>query len=172
MTTLMFLGFRVFHVLFAAIWIGSTVLTTALLVPAANDAGPSGGQVLSRMDRRGFHIYMAVFAGMTVVTGVYLLWRFTGGFDPSVVATHAGIAFGIGGAAGVLAAVIGAVVVGRSGKQVMELMGRVVGMPDGSPKVSLLERVAVLRRRMNAGARLVIALQTTALLLMTIAHYI
>ena len=34
---------------------------------------------------------------LTLVSGLVLYWRFTGGFDPSGAATHAGLAFGFGG---------------------------------------------------------------------------
>jgi len=39
---------------------------------------------------------MGVLGDMTIITGVYLLWHFAGSFG-SITASHAGIAFGIGG---------------------------------------------------------------------------
>jgi hypothetical protein len=61
---------------------------------------------------------MAAVAAATVATGVYLLWRFTGGFDAGVITSHAGLAFGTGGAAGILAGVVGGAVVGRNAVKV------------------------------------------------------
>ena len=100
MQTLLFLALRATHVLCAAVWIGSTVYISLLLTPAVEDAGPVGGQIMMRLDRRGLHTYMAVMAMTTIASGAYLLWRFTGGFDPGVVATHAGMAFATGGLRG------------------------------------------------------------------------
>src|ERR1700761_2574912 len=100
LSSVMFLTLRATHVLFAAVWIGSTAYILLLLGPVVEEAGPVGGQIMMRLDRRGLHTYMAVVAFTTMLSGAYLLWRFTGGFDPAVLATHAGMAFGGGGIAG------------------------------------------------------------------------
>jgi uncharacterized membrane protein len=172
MNTLIFLALRATHVLGAAVWIGSTAYISLLLTPAVEDAGPAGGQIMMRLDRRGLHTYMAVVAVTTILSGAYLLWRFTGGFDPGVVATHAGIAFGSGGFFGVLAGIIGATVVGRSGAQVVAIMAEAVGAPDGPARGALMQRAAVLRQRIKGATRLVMMLQVTALILMSLGHYV
>ena len=172
MHSVMFLALRATHVLFAAVWIGSTAYVMLLLGPVVEEAGPAGGQIMMRLDRRGLHKYMSVVAITTMVSGAYLLWRFTGGFDPGVIATHAGMAFGGGGVAGILAGVIGATVVGRSGAQVATIMGRAIAIPDGPEKGVLMQRASALRQRIKGGTRVVITLQATALLLMSVGHYV
>jgi hypothetical protein len=172
MSTLVFLALRATHVLCAAVWIGSTAYISLLLTPAVEDAGPAGGQIMMRLDRRGLHTYMAVVAVTTILSGAYLLWRFTGGFDPGVVATHAGIAFGSGGLFGVLAGIIGATVVGRSGAQVVAIMTEAVGVPDGPARGALMQRAGALRQRIKGATRVVMMLQVTALVLMSLGHYV
>jgi hypothetical protein len=172
MATIVFLAIRAAHVAVAATWIGSTVFTSLVLMPAAEASGPAGGQVMAALARRGMNTFMTIIGVSTLVTGVYLLWRFTGGFDPVVVATHAGAAFAIGGAAGILAGIIGGAVVGRSGGKIAALMSRVATVPDDSAKAAIIAEAAALRRRMKAGARVVLALQSAALVLMALGHYI
>jgi len=172
MNALMFLVLRAAHVLCAAVWIGSTVYIALLLAPAVEDAGPAGGQIMMGLDRRGLHRYMAIVSMTTIASGVYLLWRFTGGFDPGVIATHAGIVFGTGGTAGLLAGIIGATVVGRSGSQVVAIMKEVAGTSDGATRGALMLRAAGLRRRIKSGTRVIMALQATALVLMAVGHYV
>jgi len=172
LNTIIYLALRVLHVLFAATWIGSTAFIALMLGPAIERAGASGGQVMARIDARGFHKYMALLATTTVLTGLYLIWRFTGGFDGDIAATHAGIAFGIGGVAGVLALIVGGIVVGRSARQATDIINRVAGMPDGPEKGSLIMHAAAARRRMKAGTTVVIALQATALVFMAVGHYV
>jgi hypothetical protein len=169
MMTALFLVLRAMHVLVAGVWIGSTVFVVKMLTPAIDDAGPAGGQVMMRMNVTKF---MAAFAVTTVATGAYLLWRFTGGFDPGVIMTHAGLAFGTGGTAGLLAGIIGGAVVGRSAVRVSAIMRQAVGVPDGPSKGVLLQQAAVLRRRIHRGSQVVLALQTTALVLMSVGHYV
>jgi hypothetical protein len=170
--TLLFLAIRASHVLCAAVWIGSTVYMSLLLTPAVEDAGPAGGQIMMGLDRRGLHRYMALVSMTTIASGAYLLWRFTGGFDAAVVATHAGIVFGVGGSSGVLAGIIGATVVGRSGSQVVAIMKQAVGAPDGPAKGALMQRAAGLRQRIKSGTRVIMVLQAIALMLMAVGHYV
>jgi uncharacterized membrane protein len=169
--TVMFLGLRVTHVLFAAVWIGSTGYHLLLLTPAIAESGSAGGQVMLRLGNR-LGAYMATLSIVTTLSGVYLLWRFTGGFDPAVSATHAGVAFGVGGVAGILAGVIGGAVVGRNAGQMMQIMTESVGVADGAAKAALMQRAATCRQRMNGGTRAVFVLQATALVLMTLGHYV
>jgi hypothetical protein len=172
MNVLMFLALRAAHVLFAGVWIGSTVYVSLLLGPVVEEAGPAGGQIMMRLDRRGLHTYMGAVAMTTMATGAYLLWRFTGGFDPSVIVTHAGIAFGAGGVSGLLAGIIGAAVVGKSASQMVSIMTEATGVPDGPAKGALMQRAVALRGRIKGGTRLVMALQTVALVLMSVGHYV
>jgi hypothetical protein len=169
MSTILFLILRAMHVLVAGVWIGSTVFVVKMLTPAIEDAGLAGGQVMMRMNVTKF---MAAFAGTTVATGAYLLWHFTGGFDPGVVLTHAGLAFGTGGTAGLLAGVIGGAVVGRSAVKVSAIMRQIGSVPDGESRGALLQQAATLRHRIHRGSQVVLALQTTALVLMSVGHYV
>ena len=168
MQTAIFLALRAAHVFLAAIWFGSTVFVSELLVPALDAAGPSGGQIMGGLGRR-ITVYMAILAGTTVLTGIYLFWHFTGGFDPAVSKTNAGMAFGIGGAAGLVAAIIGGSVVGRSANKLGPLMGQLASAKD---KTALMQEVAALRQRMKIGTRAVLLLQAIALVLMAVGHYI
>ena len=171
MSVFFFLGLRALHVLMAATWIGSTIFISTLLTPAIDASGASGGQVMMNINRRGITAYMGGLGALTIITGLYLLWRFAGGFG-AVVDTHAGIAFGIGGSAGILAGIIGGAVVGRSGVKIAGLMSQAAGLPEGPARAELVQRSVPLRQRMKLGSRLVIALQLVALVLMAVGHYV
>lgn len=172
MTAVTFLTIRAAHVLMAALWIGSTVFAAAMLMPAIDATGASGGLVMQRLNRRGFHAYMSVIAMTTLASGIYLLWRFTGGFDLSVSTSHAGLAFGIGGASGVLAGIIGGGVVARSGKRLQKLLATAITIADDDRHRALLREIDALKRRMTLGTRAVVALQTVALVFMSVGHYV
>jgi hypothetical protein len=171
MNAIIFLSIRAAHVLVAGLWIGSTVFGAAWLMPAIDASGASGGQVMRRIVQNGYSTYMSAIGLTTLFTGLYLLWRFTGGFDPSVAATHAGMVFGTGGVAGILAGIIGGAVVGRSARELSALGGLSRPVEDPAPG-SVVQRAAMLRRRMEIGTRAVIALQCIALLSMAVGHYV
>lgn len=166
----MFLGLRALHVLTAAIWIGSAMYLAVVVLPSIDSAGPAGGQVMAGVNTRN-NSYMGGFAFVTVLSGIYLLWRFTGGFDGSVLATHAGRAFSIGGAAGILALIVG-VIIGQTAGRLMETGGAFAKAADDATRQKLGGEMAALRGRLKTLVRVVITLQTVALVLMAVGHYI
>ena len=171
MNTALFLTLRVVHVLLAAIWVGATVFTSLLLMPAVADAGPAGGQIMISLNRKGITAFFGSMGGLTLLTGIYLYWRFTGGFDPEISRSRAGMAFGVGGVAGLLATIIGGAVVGRSANKLVGVMERAATAADAQ-KAASMQEAGVLRQRMTTFGTLVLLLQVIALVLMAIGHYI
>jgi uncharacterized membrane protein len=168
----LFLVVRVAHVTAAAIWIGSHIFTSFMLMPAIDAAGPSGGQVMMRINRRGIVTYMFSVAMLTLASGLVLYWRFTGGFDQALVTTHSGLAFGFGGTAGILAGVIGGAVIGRSAKRMTAIAGQLAALSNNAEKTDLVSQATAIRRRMRIGSQLVTLLQVTAITLMAVGHYV
>ncbi len=169
MTT--FLIVRVVHILLAALWIGGAFLTTYFLVPAIQDAKGSGGDVMTALAKRGFMVYMPSLAGIVTLTGLYLYWHFTGGFDPVISGSLPGRVFGTGALAGILAAVFGSSV-GRKAKKMMAIMQQAGPMPDGPQKAALFQQAAALQKSMAATGRITIVLMIIALVTMSVGHYV
>jgi hypothetical protein len=164
--SLLFLVSRTLHVLLAAIWVGSTVFITFMLMPALENLGPTGGQVMQRMNKGGLNAFMGAIGGLTAVTGVYLLWRV------SAAGGRTAMIFGIGGVAGLAATILGGAVVGRAAQTAVTLMEQIATTPDGPTKNALMLKVAAARGRMKSGGMVVLVLQIIALILMSIGHYV
>jgi len=171
MGTALFLSLRAAHVLLAAVWVGATVFTSILLMPVIESSGPVGGQIMQSLEKKGMTAFFGAMGGITVLTGIYLYWRFTGGFDPEVSRSHAGMAFGIGGVCGLLAVIIGGSVIGRSSRKMLGVMEQLPKASDAQ-KAALMQEAAMLRGRMKTFGTLVLLLQVVALLTMAVAHYI
>src|SRR5262245_30326060 len=170
MSTVLFLSIRVLHVLLAAVWLGATVFVSFLLMPVIESSGPAGGQVMVNLGKKGITPFFASVGGITVLTGLYLYWHFTGGFDPEISKTHAGLAFGIGGVSGILATILGGAIVGRSSNKVVEVMQQAAALPDGAQKSALIQEAAALRRKIKTFGTIVLLLQVVALALMALGH--
>jgi hypothetical protein len=168
----MFLTLRTSHILLAAVWIGATVFMTFLLMPAINAVGKAGGEVMISMNRKGLSAFFGALGGLTVLTGIVLFWRFTSGFEPELSGSREGIAYSIGGLAGLVAVIIGGAVVGRSGKKAVDLVTKAATLPDGQEKGALMAEFATLKQRMSSFGLVVVVLQVVALVAMSIAHYI
>ena len=172
MSTGMFLTLRTAHILLAAIWIGASVFMTFLLMPAINAVGKAGGEVMVSMNRKGLPAFFGALGGLTVVTGIVLFWRFTSGFEPSLSGSREGIAYSIGGLAGLIAVIIGGAVVGRSAKKAVDLISKAATLPDGPQKGALMAEFGAHKQRLASFGLVVVVLQLVALVAMSIAHYI
>lgn len=169
MTT--FLIIRVLHVLLAAVWVGAVFAATFFFLPAIQDAKAAGGQVMIGVQKRGMTMFIPAIAGLVTLTGMYLYYRFTGGFDPVISGSMAGRVFGTGGIAGILAAIIGSGV-GRKGKKAVAIMQQAGPMPDGPGKAALMQQAAALQRKMATSSKITLVLMAIALVCMSVGHYV
>jgi uncharacterized membrane protein len=170
-STLLFLLLRASHVLLAVIWVGATVFMTVLLMPALKDSGSAAGPVMGALMRRKLPTFMAVLGGTTVLTGLYLYYRFTGGFDPALSGSTGAMVFGTGGIAGIAALIIGGAVISRSTKKMAELGPRLAAAPDAE-RGALAAQMAAAQQRVVTFSKVVIVLQVIAVVLMAIGHYV
>ena len=158
-STLVFLLLRVAHVLLAAVWIGMTAFVTQLLMPTIKEPGGMGGAPLAQaMMRRGLHIYMAALGGTVVLTGFYLYWRFTGGFDPVLSGTRGAMVFGTGGIFGTLALILGGALVGKNAKKMAA--------------ATTTSEFEAARDKTATYGRIVLVLQLIAIAAMALGHYV
>jgi hypothetical protein len=168
----LFLTIRVLHILLAATWFGAAIAMIFFVVPAIKEAKGAGGAVMAGVQRRKYPAIMQSIAGLTVLTGFYLYYRFTGGFDPTLSGSMGGRVFGTGGLAGTLALIIGASLVGRTMGKIGDTMAKAATMPDGPEKAALVASVGPLQARAEMFGKLVIVLMVIAIVAMSIGHYV
>jgi hypothetical protein len=169
--TLFFLLMRVLHVVLAGVWLGAAFFASVFLIPTIAQTGAAGGQVMSALVRRGLVPFMASIGGMTVLTGIYLFWRFTGGFDPVVSASRAGMAFSIGALAGVIALIIGGSIIGRSAKK-LDAIAAKLSSASVNERTAMTNEMDVLRGKMQTFSRIALVLLIIAMAAMALGHYI
>jgi hypothetical protein len=168
----LFLTVRVLHVFVGATWLGVAVFASFFVMPAIKDSGPEGGKVMAALAKRGLVAFIPSIAGLTVLSGIYLYWHFTDGFDPAISGSMGGRVFGAGGLLGLIAAIIGGSVVSRSMKKGLAIMGQVATTTDPAARASLLEQAGQLRQRAGTAGRIVAVLLTITIMLMALGHYV
>ncbi|HET7610579.1 MAG TPA: hypothetical protein VFK29_02200 [Rhodanobacteraceae bacterium] len=166
-----FLVLRAGHVLLAALWLGAAFMLTMYVLPAVREAGPAGGHFMQTLQRRKLHAFMALAAILTVVTGIWLYWRFTSGLEADVMLSPGGLAFGIGGLCGLLAMILGGAILGRGFARIVALVERAAAGPE-TERAAHLQAIEVLRQRLAVSGKLILLLMVLALVLMAIGHYI
>ena len=172
MSVLLFLSMRVLHVVLAAAWFGAVAFLTLYLGPALAQMGPAGAGVITRLVERGLAKYMASIGGLTVVTGIYLFWRFTSGFDPALSGSRAGICFSIGALTGVIALILGGSMIGGSAKKLAAIAPRMASLPEGAERTALLSSAQQLGQKMATFGQIVLLLLLISLATMALGHYI
>jgi hypothetical protein len=172
MHTLLFLSMRVLHVVLAGAWLGAAMVLTLFLIPTFQELSVAGAPVLATIVRRGVVKYMASIGGLTIVTGVYLFWRFTAGFDPAISASRAGMAFSTGALLGLIALILGGSMVGGSAKKLVALGARAAGIPEGAERRTVMTQMDALRTRMVTFGRIVVLLLLISMAAMALGHYI
>jgi uncharacterized iron-regulated membrane protein len=171
-SSFVFLTVRALHVLVAATWIGTIAFLYFFLVRVFDDAGPAAGPIMAGMVKRGISSLIASLGGLTVLTGIWLYWRFTGGFDPVASATMGARVFGAGGAAGIVALIIGGAIVGRTAKKVAALGAKAAATTEAAERQALAAQITAGKQRMVLFGRIVFVLQAVALVCMAIGHYV
>jgi uncharacterized membrane protein len=165
--TTFYLTVRFLHVLAGAMWVGMAVFSAFFLMPAIQETGPDGGKVMAALERRGVVALIPIIVSISILSGLWLYWRYTGGFTPEISRSHAGMAFGAGGAIAIVAAIIGIAVVSRSLAKATALAKQVMTMPEAG-RASAMTAVQQLRKRAMTAARIVAVLVIVVIGLMSV----
>lgn len=114
---------RILHVGFGVFWVGTLLFTAFFLFPAMRDAGPDSAKVGNQLIQRKFAVIMPLTAIVTILAGLWLYWQISAGFNSEFMRTRPAQAYGIGGAAAIIALIIGLAVVRPAMIKATELGG-------------------------------------------------
>jgi len=167
----LYMWVRVLHILVAALWVGTACVLSMILMPAIRDAGSAGGKVMLSLHRRKLHVFIAAIAVLTVLSGIWLYWELTAGFEWASVSSSSGLLFGIGGLCGLLALIMGASLIGPGFARLASLVEQTDSLPEPQHP-GHTQAVAALQRRTMMIARIALGLIVVALLLMASGHYV
>jgi uncharacterized membrane protein len=162
---------RLLHVLLGAFWAGALIFNAVFLAPAMGEAGPDGAKVMAGITRRRFMTVMPMVALTTILTGLWLYWRVSGGFDPHWSRTPTGMAYGIGGLLAIVAFLMGIGVLRPTMMRITALAATVAQAPE-SDRPTLATELGTLRRRAQTAGQVVAWLLVFATTLMAVARYL
>lgn len=162
---------RIIHIFAGTFWVGATVINVAFLLPAVRSNGREGQKFIqSLMVRQRFPIYINVAAWLTILAGILLYLRDSGGLQIRWITSPVGLGFTTGALAALAAALVGAIVMGPTGRRFGELNAAIQAQGE-PPTDEQQSEMARLDARMSAGGRIDMILLTIALLSMATARY-
>jgi uncharacterized membrane protein len=156
---------RAIHIGVGVFWVGSVLLVTFYLLPAARATGPAGGQVLQEMMlRRKVPVHLIWAGWVTILAGVGLYMRNMALSHGAWARSPMGIGISISALAAFLGLMIGMIVNGPTAKRIA------LANAPGSAPLSDAER-AGLARRLRIGTVTTTVLLVIAVVMMGTARY-
>jgi uncharacterized membrane protein len=162
---------RLIHIFSGVFWAGTTFFMAGFLTPSVQAAGPAGGQVMQQLIARRLSRALAAAAGLTVLSGLLLYLKDSGGLQLAWITTGAGLAFTIGGLAGMTAMFIG-LFGARPATERMAAIGQEIQAGGKPPTPEQQAEIRALQAKLAQGAMRTAALLVVALLGMAIARYL
>ena len=170
--TFVYLTARALHVLLGALWVGSVFFAVFFLSPSMAEAGPDAAKVMAGLLKRRFLNIIPMIALSNIVLGLWLYWRFTGGFDPAISRSPGGLVFGTGGLFAIVAITIGLIGMRRNTLRAIAKSKTIATMPDGPEKSRAMAGVQELRSRAATAGRITAVLLMMTVVLMALGHYV
>jgi uncharacterized membrane protein len=164
------LTLRVIHVLFGVFWAGATFMIALFLEPTVREAGPAGGAVMGGMVRRGYTKFISVVALVSVLTGLWLMWRLSGHFSSGFMGSRRGILLSIGMLAGLLALGTGVHMVRKAVTRLAEIGGRVAAS-GAPPNPEDQAEMARLQGKVRTATRITAVLLLVAVVTMALGPH-
>jgi uncharacterized membrane protein len=163
---------RIVHIGAGVFWVGSAAFMFFFLQPTAAALGPQAGPVMANLNaRRRLPQVIGVSAVLTILAGLLLYADTSGGFDADWIASAMGLGFTVGGAAAIIAFVLGLVAIGPMVARMGELSGAVAAQ-GGPPSPEQAAEMQALGRRARSLGWVNITLLLIAVVAMAAARYL
>jgi len=166
------IALRSVHIVLGVFWVGAVLFINTLLAPSLKAAGPAGGRVMQELRQRRYQDVLTVVASLAILSGLGLLWLDSGGLQRVWLGAPIGIAFCVGGVAGILAFLVGIIVIRPRVIRIDELERELTEAQTEALRNAHLQRMGVLRQELMAWGRGAAVLLVVAVGAMATARYL
>jgi uncharacterized membrane protein len=163
---------RLIHILAGVFWTGTAVFTALFLIPSVRALGPGGGPVMQQIVQvRKMPLYFMGAGVLTVLSGVGMYWRASGGFTNAWMHSGSGATFGIGAVFALIGMSVGMFVAAPTAKRAGALAAA-IGSAGRPPSPEQMAEMGKLQARMGKASTLGAGLLVLATCAMAVARYI
>lgn len=163
---------RLLHIVAGATWVGFAVFGAFLLGPAIQDAGPEGGKVMGALQRRGMMTAMPLLAMTTIISGLWMYWRVSAGFNAAYMGSTVGAMYGVGGTLAILGFVLGLTITRPAMVKITAILQSLGPDTPAEERQRRMAEVGQLRSRAQATSRWLTMMLVAAVAAMAIARYV
>ena len=162
---------RFIHVVSAIFWGGSVMYLALFIVPAVKALGPGGGKFMQQLSLTNKMPAVMTLAGtLTVVGGILLMERMSGGFQAAWFGTPHGIVLSIGATCAIIAYFLGLFVNKPTVERIAKI-GKAAAEKGGPPSPEQMAELQKLRARLFSAINYTAFLVLGAAIAMSIARY-
>ena len=163
---------RLVHIFAGILWAGWSWALATFVLPASQAAGPEGGKFMQTLTgKTKLTQTMFVAPLLVVLTGVLMYWQVSGHLSGPWLASPPGIALTIGAAAGILAFVLGLVMISPAAQR-LGTLSRQVQSSGAPPSPAQQAELRAIQQRIVNGGRYVAILLVIAVIGMSVARYL
>jgi uncharacterized membrane protein len=162
---------RFLHIVSAIFWAGSVMYLALFIVPAVKALGPDGGKFMQQLSQTNKMPLIVTLAGtLTVVAGILLIERISGGFTPEWFGTPHGIIISIGATFAIIAYLTG-IFVNKPTVERIAVIGKAAAEKGGPPSPEQLAELQKLRSKLFSAINMTALLVLGAAIAMSIVRY-
>ena len=163
---------RLVHIVFGVIWVGANVFLTLFVYPAAKKSGKAGNEFLKILPKTNNMPMLMTLSGLiTIVSGIWMIYYFSGGFNLSYFNSTFGKCILTGGILTIIAFLNGVFVVRQAGLK-LDKIGEELEKSNESPTLEVIKNIEVLSNKIIKATVFEALLLLLATILMAIARYI
>jgi hypothetical protein len=164
---------RIVHIVAGVFWVGAAFTTILFLQPTAREVGPAAGPFMAHLAGKKRLIEAVLSAAaLTILAGLLMYWRVSGGLDPDWIGTAPGLTLTVGAVCGIAAFALGLSVVRPTIRETLAIGREIAASGGGPPSPDQGARLQALQRRSKDVGRVIVPLLVVAVVGMAAARYL
>ena len=166
-----FIMLRLVHIGFGVFWAGGVLFMNFLVGPSIAAAGPEGMKVMAELGRRRYFDIMLSAGALTILSGLDLMRRDSGGFAAGWFHSSAGIGYSTGMAAALIAFIVALLAI-RPALKRLGAIGAQMAQATPDARAALTGQFTAARGRLIAFGSVGALFLMIAVLAMASARYL
>lgn len=163
---------RIVHILAGVFWVGAGFTTLLFIQPTSREIGPAAGPFMAHLaGKKRLIDWVLRAAGLTVLAGLLMYWRVSGGLDADWIGSAPGIALTVGAICGIAAFALGLRVVRPTIRETLAI-GGAVAASGGQPTPEQGARLQALQKRGKDVGQVILPLLVVAVAGMASFRYL
>jgi hypothetical protein len=163
---------RVIHIAAGTFWVGAALVLFLFIQPSVKDLGPEGQKFMGHLaTRKKLPLLLTLSAIVTVLAGLLLYWRASGGLDVDWILSGPGIGFTVGGLAAIATLALGLSITKPAVDRIGAL-GQEIARSGGPPTPDQSAEMQRLQARTVIVGRVSMVLLAISVVAMAIARFL